>query len=123
MSLPKWKVTAYVQYTNGPFTTFFESRFIDGGKVNALYNVSGWDLANNHVPSVTYYRHAPDLRHSDRIRHAAAVRCGEQHHRQGAADCARLRRASAAAPAQTNPTLYDVLGRRFTFGLKLHDVT
>ena len=27
--------------------------------------------------------------------------------------------ALSSAPVQTNPTLYDVLGRRFTFGLKL----
>ncbi len=118
MSLPKWKVTAYVQYNNGPFSTFFETRFIDGGKVNALYNLSGWDLANNHVPSVTYY----DMR----LTYDIPIGSGTlqlygvvNNITDKPPPIVPAYVALYSAPAQTNQTLYDVLGRRFTFGLRL----
>ncbi|MGH8217449.1 MAG: hypothetical protein ACREUT_02585 [Steroidobacteraceae bacterium] len=63
--LPAWKVTAYLQYGDGPFTAFFEGRFIDGGKLNALYNLTAWDVANNHVPSVSYYDFRCDIHVSE----------------------------------------------------------
>ena len=118
MSLPQWKATAYVQYNNGPFGAFFESRFIDGGKVNALYNVNGWDLTNNHVPSVTYY----DVRLSYDITIGSGTL-----QLYGVVNNLTDKPPPivpsyiplGSSPNQTNPTLYDVLGRRFTVGLKL----
>ncbi len=118
MSLPKWKATAYVQYNNGPFSVFAESRFIDGGKINALYNVSGWDVSNNHVPSVTYY----DMRltYDIAIGSSTLQLFGVVNNiSDKPPPIVPAWNALGSAPAQTNPTLYDVLGRRFTFGLKL----
>lgn len=118
MSLPQWKVTAYLQYNNGPFSTFFESRFIEGGKLNALYNISGWDVTNNHVPSVTYY----DMRLSYDITIGSSTLqlYGVVNNiTDKPPPIAPSWVALSSAPVQTNPTLYDVLGRRFTFGLKL----
>jgi outer membrane receptor protein involved in Fe transport len=117
MGLPKWKATAYVQYTNGPFSTFFEGRFIDGGKLNAQYNLNGWDVTNNHVPSVTYF----DMRltYDITIGSSTLQLYGVVNNlTDKAPPIAPSYVALSSSPIQTNPSLYDVLGRRFTFGLK-----
>jgi hypothetical protein len=118
MSLPQWKATAYVQYNNGSFGAFFESRFIEGGKINALYNLNGWDLTNNHVPSVTYF----DMRLSYDITIGSSTLqlYGVVNNlTDKAPPLAPQWVALSSSPVQTNPTLYDVLGRRFTVGIKL----
>ncbi|HEY4214294.1 MAG TPA: TonB-dependent receptor [Steroidobacteraceae bacterium] len=116
--LPSWKVTAYVQYANGPFTTFFEGRFIDGGKLNATYNLTQIDVANNHVPSVTYF----DMRASYDIPVGSGTLqlYGVVNNLfDKAPPLAPAYVALGSAPAQTNQSFYDVLGRRFTVGIKL----
>ena len=118
MGLPNWKVTAYLQYANGPFTTFFETRFIDGGKLNAQYNLTGWDVTSNHVPSVTYYdaRLSYDLTLGSTTVQLYGV---INNIFDRAPPLAPSYVALSSAPVQTNQSLYDVLGRRFTVGLKL----
>jgi iron complex outermembrane receptor protein len=116
--LPTWKLTAYLQYANGPFTTFFESRFIDGGKLNYAYNLNGWDVANNHVGSVTYY----DMRVSYDITVGASTvqLYGVINNMfDKAPPNVPSYNGLGSAPIQTNQSMYDVLGRRFTVGLKL----
>ncbi|HTV79975.1 MAG TPA: TonB-dependent receptor [Steroidobacteraceae bacterium] len=118
MGLPSWKATAYLQYANGPFTAFFEGRFIDGGKLSATYNLTGWDVARNHVPSVTYY----DLRLSYDIQVGPTTvqLYGVVNNLfDKAPPLAPSYVALSSSPIQTNQSLYDVLGRRFTVGLKL----
>jgi iron complex outermembrane receptor protein len=118
LGLPTWKLTAYVQYANGPFTTFFEGRFIDGGKLSATYNLNGWDVANNHVPSVTYY----DMRMSYDIPVGSSTvqLYGVINNIfDKAPPLAPSYVGLSSAPIQTNQSLYDVLGRRFTVGVKL----
>jgi outer membrane receptor protein involved in Fe transport len=116
--LPKWKATAYIQYNNGPFSAFFESRFLDGGKLSALYNLNGWDVTSNHVPSVTYF----DLRlsYNMTIGSTTLQLYGVINNlTDKAPPLAPSYVALYSAPIQTNPSTYDVLGRRFTVGLKL----
>ncbi len=116
--LPKWKLTTYVQYANGPFTTFFEGRFIDGGKLSATYNLNGWDVAKNHVPSVTYF----DMRVSYDIPVGSSTvqLYGVVNNIfDKAPPLVPGYNGLGSAPIQTNQTMYDVLGRRFTVGLKL----
>jgi outer membrane receptor protein involved in Fe transport len=116
--LPSWKFTAYLQYANGPFSTFFEGRFIEGGKLSALYNLTAWDVPNNHVPSVTYY----DLRLSYDISVGSSTvqLYGVVNNLfDKAPPLAPSYVGLSSAPIQTNSSLYDVLGRRFTVGLKL----
>ncbi|HTY93304.1 MAG TPA: TonB-dependent receptor [Steroidobacteraceae bacterium] len=116
--LPTWKATAYLQYANGPFTTFFEGRFIDGGKLNATYNLNGWDVTNNHVPSVTYY----DMRVSYDISAGSAklqLYGVVNNLFDKAPPLAPSYVALSSSPIQTNQSVYDVLGRRFTVGVKL----
>jgi outer membrane receptor protein involved in Fe transport len=118
LGLPQWKLTAYLQYANGPFTTFFEGRFIDGGKLSATYNLNGWDVANNHVPSVTYY----DMRVSYDIPVGSSTLqlYGVINNIfDKAPPLAPSYVGLSSSPIQTNQSLYDVLGRRFTVGLKL----
>jgi outer membrane receptor protein involved in Fe transport len=119
MGLPTWKLTAFVQYANGPFTTFVESRFIDGGKLSATYNLNGiWDVANNHVGSVTYF----DLRMSYDIKMGSSIA-----QLYGVVNNITDKTppivpgyvALSSSPLQTNQSVYDVLGRRFTVGLKV----
>lgn len=112
---PAWKVTAYLQYNDGPFTAFFEGRFIDGGKLSALYNLTAWDVTNNHVPSVTYYdaRLSYDIRVGSSTLQLYGV---INNIFDKAPPLAPAYVALYSAPVQTNQTLYDVLGRRFTVG-------
>jgi hypothetical protein len=118
LGLPTWKLTAYLQYTNGPITGFFESRFIDGGKLSATDNLNGWDVANNHVPSVTYYdaRLSYDIKFGSTIVQLYGV---VNNIFDKAPPLAPSYVGLSSAPIQTNQSLYDVLGRRFTVGLKL----
>jgi len=116
--LPSWKVTAYLQYANGPFTGFLESRFIEGGKLNAQYNLTAWDIASNHVASVTYF----DLRLSYDIQVGSSTvqLYGVVNNlTDKGPPLAPAYVALSSSPIQTNQALYDVLGRRFTVGLKL----
>jgi iron complex outermembrane recepter protein len=118
LGLPTWKLTAYLQYANGPFTTFFEGRFIDGGKLSATDNLNGWDVANNHVPSVTYF----DMRLSYDITIGSTTvqLYGVVNNIfDKSPPLAPSYVGLSSAPIQTNQSLYDVLGRRFTVGLKL----
>ena len=118
LGLPQWKLTAYLQYANGPFSTFFEGRFIDGGKLSATDNLTGWDVANNHVPSVTYY----DMRVAyDIVMGGSTVQLYAVVNNlfDKAPPLAPSYVGLSSSPIQTNQSLYDVLGRRFTVGLKL----
>lgn len=118
MGLPALKVTTYLQYANGPFTTFFEARFIGGGKLSATYNLDGWDVADNHVGSVTYYdmRVSYDLHMGSSIVQLYGV---VNNIFDKAPPIVPSYVALSSAPVQTNQAVYDVLGRRFTVGFKL----
>jgi iron complex outermembrane recepter protein len=119
LSLPDWKLTAFLQYGNGPFTTFVEGRFINGGKLSATYNLTNVvDVANNHVPSVIYYD----------MRMAYAIPIGSSTlELYGVVNNLFDKSppitpnyvALGSNPIQVNSTQYDVLGRRFTVGFKL----
>jgi iron complex outermembrane receptor protein len=118
LGLPKWKVTAYLQYANGPLTTFFEGRFISSGKLSATDNLTVWDVASNHVPAVTYF----DMRLSYDIPVGASTvqLYGVVNNIfDKAPPLAPSYVGLSSAPIQTNTSLYDVLGRRFTVGIKL----
>ena len=119
LSLPDWKVTAFLQYANGPFTTFVEGRFINGGKLSATYNLNGnWDIANNHVPSVTYYdmRMAYDITIGSSTLQLYGV-VNNIFDKTPPITPAYV--ALGSSPLQVNSTQYDVLGRRYTIGFKL----
>ena len=119
LGLPNWKVTAFLQYANGPFTTFLESRFINGGKLSSTYNLNGvFDVANNHAGSVTYYdaRLSYDINVGSGTLQLYGV---VNNITDKAPPITPSYVALSSSPIQVNSTLYDVLGRRFTVGVKL----
>jgi iron complex outermembrane recepter protein len=118
-ALPKWKVTGNLAYTRGPFRSFVQARFIDGGKMSSLYNINNiWDVTNNTVSSVTYV----DTRLSYRLDFSsgsAEIFGSVTNLFNRDPPLIPAYSAFTAAPAQTNAALYDLLGRRFTVGFKV----
>ena len=116
-SLPRFQATGSLGYTNGPLRFTVQERFIARGKINVTYT-EGVDIDDNTVGSAAY----TDLDVS--------------YTRPGSGDSAltiyghitnALDRAPPLNPAfsdfagatQYNQTVYDILGRRFTIGMKL----
>jgi hypothetical protein len=92
---------------------------MSSGKLSATDNLtSAWDVASNHVPAVTYF----DLRLSYDIPVGSSMvqLYGVVNNIfYKAPPLAPSFVGLSSAPIQTNTSLYDVLGRRFTVGLKL----
>ena len=114
-ALPDFKVTGNITYRNGGFTSFLQGRYIGSGKQeNALP-----DSALNHVDSVFYL----DLRLSYDIK----TDSGTDFQIFG-----MVTNITDAAPPvtpyysvfgghvfQANSTLFDLIGRRYTVGVKI----
>jgi outer membrane receptor protein involved in Fe transport len=117
-SLPRFKFAANATYANGPFALWVQERFISSGKnENTLPTPTSPYLADDHVPAVFY----TDLRLSyDLPMH---------YHMQVFGTVTNLfdkdppvtpyYSTFAGYSSQYNPSLYDVLGRRFTMGVKV----
>jgi outer membrane receptor protein involved in Fe transport len=114
-SLPRFKFAGNVTYTNGPIALFVQERFISAGKnENTLPTPSSPYLAVDHVPAVFY----TDLRLSYNL--------PDRYHMQIFGTVTNLfdkdppitpyYSTFAGYSTQYNPSLYDVLGRRFTVG-------
>ena len=119
-ALPKWKLTSILTYSRGPLDAFVQARFIGQGKLSALYNLNGaWDVANNHVASATYLD--ARLGYSiDMGSRSTLELYGEVNNILDRAPPIDPSYSTFGTnPGQTNQTLFDVLGRRFTVGLKL----
>jgi iron complex outermembrane receptor protein len=119
MALPKLKVTSYVEYANGPFGVFLTGRFIGSGKLSALYNLPGtWDVAHNSVASAAYLD--ARLSYTLNVKTGSLELYGEVTNLfDRAPPIVPAYSTFSTAPSQTNPSLFDVLGRRFDVGIKL----
>lgn len=117
-ALPTFKATANLTYSNGPFSAFVQERFISAGKnENSLPTPTSPYLTDDHVPAVFY----TDLRLSYDL--------PERFHMQVFGTITNLfdkdppitpyYSTFASYSIQSNPALYDVLGRRFTMGAKI----
>jgi iron complex outermembrane receptor protein len=117
--LPKWKLTANLNYVRGPFSAFLQARFIDSGLLDATYNKNGvWDVADNSVASVTYL----DARLSYKFEVGSGsveVYANGNNLTDRAPPVAPYYSAFSASPSQYNPTLFDALGRRFAVGFQM----
>jgi iron complex outermembrane receptor protein len=117
-SLPRFKATGNVTYTNGPFSMFVQGRYIGAGKIeNAL--VEGKDIERNHVDSAFY----TDVRLSYRIDLAqpggsTQVFISMTNLFDKDPPITPYFAAANAYPLQYNGSLYDILGRRFVVGAK-----
>jgi hypothetical protein len=109
---PDLRVTASLNYGNGPFNAYIQERYIDGGINNVTY-VEGVDLEDNSVSSRFY----TDLR--------LGYTLGEDDNWQLSLSVTNvfdqnppfIPSASAFGSLGANESLYDVLGRRFVAGV------
>lgn len=120
---PKFKATGNLTYRNGPFTAFFQGRWIDSGRRTRLIGGQpareGINIADNSVPSVFYL----DARLSYDLDIAGT---DVQLFVSGTNLLDRDPPVTGAFPVslisyaqQANTGLFDVLGRRFTAGVRV----
>jgi outer membrane receptor protein involved in Fe transport len=116
-SLPKFKATGNLSYTNGPVTLFLQGRYIGAG-VSENNPTATTTLANNRVDSVFYtdmrlsYRFdGPDNGNMELFTSVTNLFDRDP-------PVTPYYSAFLGYGPQTNPTLYDVLGRRFVVGAK-----
>jgi len=109
-ALPRFKFTVNGTYANGPFTAFVQGRFISSGTFENALKV-GKDIERNSVPAVFY----TDLRLSYRI--GPTELYGSITNLFDVAPPVTPYYSTFTSFAQQyNPSLYDVLGRRFVMG-------
>lgn len=121
---PRFKATANVTYNNGPFSMFLQGRLIGGGvRDPSLLEGPGVvggtaGVEPNHVPATFYadlrLAYDFDISGADVELWGAVTNLFDQD--------PRITPYYAAFPGNvivTNTSLYDVLGRRFSMGLKL----
>jgi len=106
-SVPEWKANIDTIYSRGPLKLQLSARYIDG-MVNAATVTGGSPISNTGVPATWYY----DLIGRYELTGSLTVRVG-------------INNLSDQAPriynpnvqANTDPSLYDVLGRRYYVGI------
>ena len=116
-SLPKFKATGNITYANGGFSAFVQGRYIGPGTIeNAL--TAGKDIERNHVDSAFY----TDLRLAYRFERAERAKLEIYATVTNLFDVdppvTPYWSAFAGYALQDNPTLFDVLGRRFVIGAR-----
>jgi len=116
-ALPEWKWTGFVTYTNGPWSTFLQGRYIGSGtSENAL--VEGVDIDDNSVDSAFYLD----------LNFGYTWEFGEGRALELYAYITNLtdedppvtpyHSAFWGYSVQTNPALFDLVGRRYTVGAR-----
>lgn len=106
-SVPKWRVNLNTGYTLGPVNVTLTSRFIDK-MVHSATVTGGSPLTNTGVPATWYH----DLAVGYSLTKSLTLRAGVSN----LAD-QKPRIYSPNVQANTDPSLYDVLGRRYFVGL------
>ena len=117
-SLPKNKVTTSLQYAHGPVSVFLQERFIGGGVMSRHY-VTGVNIDNNHVDSVTY----TDLTFNFSGGKSGSTpwqfyfTANNLFNTAPPATYPQLGRTGVGGP---NSVLYDTIGRRFVAGIRVN---
>ncbi|HEY5412041.1 MAG TPA: TonB-dependent receptor [Caulobacteraceae bacterium] len=115
-ALPRFKFTANLTYANGPFSAFVQGRFISSGTLeNAA--VAGTTIESNDVPPIFY----TDLRLSYRLKTFANTEIFGTITNlfDVSPPVTPYYSTFSSYSIQDNPSLYDVLGRRFEVGASL----
>ena len=120
---PHFKATGSVTYTNGPFTLFTQGRVIGSGLrtrlIGGVAAVEGTNIADNHVPAVFYLdarlSYDFDIGNTTVTTFVAATNLLDKAPPVTGSFPVSL----ISYAVQANTSLYDVLGQRFTFGLKV----
>jgi|WetSurMetagenome_2_1015567.scaffolds.fasta_scaffold25724_2 iron complex outermembrane recepter protein len=110
-ALPRFKFTAGLTYNNGPATAYLQGRFISSGTFeNAA--VVGKTIESNHVPAIFY----TDLTLRYRLKNHVELFGTVTNLFDIDPPITPYYSTFGDYSIQDNPTLYDVLGRRFTMG-------
>jgi outer membrane receptor protein involved in Fe transport len=120
---PSFKFTGNVVYTNGPLTLFTQGRVIGGGRrarlIGGVAAQEGVNIENNRVPSVFYLdariSYDFDIGNSTVTAFVSATNLLDKSPPVNGSYPVSL----ISYPVQANTSLYDVLGQRFTFGVKV----
>ena len=118
---PKFKATGNFTYSNGPLRAFFQGRLIGSGKrahrIGGAAAVEGTNIADNSVPAVFYLdtrlSYQFDIGASTVEAFIAATNLLDKD-----PPVTGTYSAFTAYAGQVNTGLFDVLGRRFTVGVK-----
>jgi iron complex outermembrane receptor protein len=112
--LPKFKLTGNLTYGNGGFSTFLQGRYIGSGMQE---NTLG-DVPLNHVDSAFYL----DLRLSQKVSFGSngsfEIFGAITNLTDKSPPITAYYSSFAASPQQFNSVLFDLIGRRFTVGVK-----
>ncbi len=119
-SFPKFRGTGFINYTNGPFNTVFTGRLIGSSDVQnpATAGAAGVTRVDNDIPSVFYldarFNYDFDLAGSEAQVYLSVTNLLDK-------DPPVVAQYSffTAAATQTFTALHDVLGRRYTLGIRL----
>ena len=106
-SVPEWKMNLDTVYSRGPLKLTLSSRYIDS-MVNAQTVTGGSPITNTGVPATWYF----DLIGRYEVTGNLTIRAGVNN----LAD-QKPRLYSPNVQANTDPSLYDVLGRRYYVGI------
>ena len=106
-SVPEWKLNLDTAYTRGPLKLQLSARYIDA-MVNAATVTGGSPITNTGVPATWYY----DLIGRYEITGNLTIRAGVNN-----LSDQQPRLYSPNVQANTDPSLYDVLGRRYYVGI------
>ncbi|KPL68657.1 hypothetical protein SZ64_11420 [Erythrobacter sp. SG61-1L] len=120
---PKFKATGNVTYRNGPFTGFLQGRLIGSGVRTYLIGgadaVEGANIADNSVPAIFYLdarlSYDFDVGGTEIQAFVSATNLLDKDPPTTGAFPVSL----GGYAVQTNASMFDVLGRRFTVGVKL----
>jgi iron complex outermembrane receptor protein len=115
---PSDKVTANFAYARGSFSAFLQARWIDKG-VRDILDVEGVDIDDNSVSSITYV----DLngRYQMDVASGVLTLYGNVQNlldRDPPRVVSNFSIFGGESGAQTQTALYDMLGRRYTFGVR-----
>ncbi|WP_164857131.1 TonB-dependent receptor [Sphingomonas crocodyli] len=114
VGLPHWRADGHVTYANGPLTTDVEVRYIGGGsysKNNAVFGIDKNDVASQTLVNLG-------------VQYTLAMRGSHEVQIYGKVNNAFNARPPLnpfifITPTQTNPALYDVVGRNFLLGVRV----
>jgi outer membrane receptor protein involved in Fe transport len=117
---PGFKATGNINYDNGPFSMFLQGRYIGGGKNAWLIgtsNASPGNIADNSVPAVFYLDtrlsyEIPVAGHSVEVWGSITNLLDTDPPKTGTFS------TFTGAATQYNASIFDVLGRRFTLGVR-----
>jgi len=116
-SLPRFQATGSLAYTNGPLRFTVQERFIARGKINVTYT-EGVDIDDNVVGAIAYTDFDLAYTRADTAGGDLTI-FGHITNAFDRAPPLNPGFSDFGGATQYNQTVYDILGRRFTLGVKL----